>query len=46
MKIIIAVAVALLFFGNEVIAWAALVVLAGIGLCKLLKAAAEGGFFN
>lgn len=45
-KIIICGAAALVLFGNEVVAWGALVVLAAMGVGKLLKAAAEGGFFE
>lgn len=45
-KFIICAAVALMLFGDEVAAWLALVVLAALGLGWLLKAAAEGGFFE
>lgn len=46
-KILIAAgAAALILFGNEVISWAALCVLAGLGLVSFLKAAAKGGAFD
>lgn len=45
-KIIIGVAAALLLLGNEILGWLGLLVLAALGLGWLLKAAAEGGFFE
>lgn len=45
-KILIAGALAMLLFGNEVLAWLALDILACWGLVALLKAAAKGGAFN
>lgn len=46
MKTMITVCVLLLLIGNEVISWAALSVLACVGMIKLFKAAAEGGAFD
>lgn len=43
MKTIITVCLLLLLIGNEVISWAALCVLACVGLIKLLEVAGEGG---
>lgn len=43
MKKIVAGCVILLLIGNEVISWAALCVLACVGLIKLLEVAGEGG---
>ena len=45
-KILIAGALALILFGNEVISWAALCILAAVGLAAFLKAAAKGGAFD
>lgn len=46
MRKVVAVCIALLLIGNEVISAAALCVPACIGLAKFLKAVAEGGAFD